>query len=376
MAIEVATAADLDNVRNNLSGDYILMANIDLDEVSWTPIGPVFSGYFDGNNKKVININAPLFAGVEKAGVENLTVEGDVTYDGSVQFGSMGLFSRWIYGSKIKRVFAIGSVSSASANYWETWYTGGFTGTITDYWRDSNDELQNVKCEIDQCCFVGDVSLPNADEWSGPFGGFAGTSDVGLRTTGDGITTEGVYITDCFARGSVNGNVADWGVGGFLGMANDYTDMNPSKYSGHIKHCYAACSLTSGSERTGGFIGWVWPHTGTEYPPLIINCYYDSEVANRSDTGKGAPRTTAAMTHPENFDTTYIDWDFETIWRRDPGYNINDGYPHLFPPPVGFNIWVYKSGEWLQVTDIWVREGGAWKPVSAVDVNKDGWKPV
>ena len=42
----------------------------------------------------------------------------------------------------------------------------------------------------------------------------------------------------------------------------------------------------------------------------------------------------------------------------------------------GFNIWVKKGGEWLQVTDIWVKKGGAWQPVSSVDVNKDGWKPI
>ena len=42
----------------------------------------------------------------------------------------------------------------------------------------------------------------------------------------------------------------------------------------------------------------------------------------------------------------------------------------------GFNIWVKKSGEWIQVTAIWAHKGGAWQPVSSVDVNKDGWKPI
>ena len=40
MAIEVWTAEDLDNVRNNLSGEYIQMADIDLSGyTNWVPIG-------------------------------------------------------------------------------------------------------------------------------------------------------------------------------------------------------------------------------------------------------------------------------------------------------------------------------------------------
>ena len=65
MAIEVATAADLNNVRNNLSGDYIQVANIDLSGYgSWTPIGeydPVggnwFTGTYNGGGYTISNLN-------------------------------------------------------------------------------------------------------------------------------------------------------------------------------------------------------------------------------------------------------------------------------------------------------------------------------
>ena len=43
---------------------------------------------------------------------------------------------------------------------------------------------------------------------------------------------------------------------------------------------------------------------------------------------------------------------------------------------TGFNIWVKKGSEWLQVTEIWTKKGGVWQAVSSVDVNKDGWKPI
>ena len=52
--IPIRTAQELDNIRNNLSGKYILMNDIDLGEYeNWVPIGTKkqpFSGIFDGNN--------------------------------------------------------------------------------------------------------------------------------------------------------------------------------------------------------------------------------------------------------------------------------------------------------------------------------------
>jgi len=47
MAIEVWTAEDLDNVRNNLSGEYIQMADIDLSGyTNWVPIGYPLSTFY------------------------------------------------------------------------------------------------------------------------------------------------------------------------------------------------------------------------------------------------------------------------------------------------------------------------------------------
>ena len=85
----IKTAQDLDNIRNNLSGKYILMNDIDLSSYSnWDPIGEnnasAFNGILDGNGYTISNltINRPnenyvgLF-GVIKGSVEikNLSLE-------------------------------------------------------------------------------------------------------------------------------------------------------------------------------------------------------------------------------------------------------------------------------------------------------------
>jgi hypothetical protein len=102
--VRITTAAQLDAVRNNLSGSYILAADIDLSSYeNFSPIGifePVseakedqetpkrklaFTGVFDGNGHKISNvtISAPDKGGVglfgcvagENGVVKNLVVE-------------------------------------------------------------------------------------------------------------------------------------------------------------------------------------------------------------------------------------------------------------------------------------------------------------
>ena len=76
-------------------------------------------------------------------------------------------------------------------------------------------------------------------------------------------------------------------------------------------------------------------------------------------------------------------YDPESIIGRLPGTKEDAAWADAARarPPIGFaysgfNIWVKKSGEWIQVTEIWTKKGGVWQPVSSVDVNKDGWKPI
>ena len=92
--IGIYTAEDLDNIRNNLSGKYILMNNIDLSSYdNWNPIGTSetpFTGELDGNGYAVENmtitaeqqeaLNAGLFGYIKNAIVKNLTIDNGKIY--------------------------------------------------------------------------------------------------------------------------------------------------------------------------------------------------------------------------------------------------------------------------------------------------------
>ena len=88
----IKTAQDLDNIRNNLSGKYILMNDIDLSSYSnWDPIGEVsddlstvissFNGTLDGNGYSIKNLSAQdkeyfsLFAAIDGAEIKNLEMD-------------------------------------------------------------------------------------------------------------------------------------------------------------------------------------------------------------------------------------------------------------------------------------------------------------
>lgn len=107
--IEISTAEELSAINENLSGNYILTADIDLAGIEWTPIGTyvpsgeseeeqeipspdyAFTGSFDGKGHKISNlvINQPegwalgLFGTISNAVVGNFTLE-NASADGSV----------------------------------------------------------------------------------------------------------------------------------------------------------------------------------------------------------------------------------------------------------------------------------------------------
>lgn len=76
----IYSAEDLDNIRNDLDGKYILMNDIDISSYeNWEPIGSEkepFTGDFDGNGFRIMNLTSEngFFASVNGAMINNLGV--------------------------------------------------------------------------------------------------------------------------------------------------------------------------------------------------------------------------------------------------------------------------------------------------------------
>ena len=236
----IKTAQDLDNIRNDLDGKYILMNDIDLSSYSnWDPIGDYdsgasFTGLLDGNGYTISNltINRPDEDGV---GLFVLIGVHTDSYVGRVQ--NLGFENANITGAK-----SVGPLAGFSA------------GTITN------------------CYATGSITGNNQT------GGLIGAMGNGL-------------VSDCYAKSDVDGYEKTGGLTGIVNMGtvtNSFStgDVNGYNYtgglvgrnlSGTISNSYAKGDV-AGDQNTGGLMGC--SSSGS-----ILNCYATGGVQGNLNTG-------------------------------------------------------------------------------------------
>ena len=400
LLIPVASPEDLDHVRGGiaahtfaegtewevtlqagnygLDSNYIQVADIDMDGVAWTPIGSAywrvdpsecFRGTFNGTEYTIRDLGSSLFGHTLDAEIRNVKVRGNPTIT-TVEY--RGGFAEMICGGLTENCSFEGDITITDTD--DCWGVGGFAGAVTDVLHHVDEPYASQKTVVKKCYAKGTVSGEAGDA---AIGGFTGWGWCGIWTSGPVPypLSKGVIIENCFARVDLS-TTHDWerGAGGFIGIGE------PSRADLELMHCYSTGAVPN-YDNSGGFYGTLsismQNHANHDvYDVIDTNNYWDTETSGRNDSDHAEPRTTAEMTYPENFVTTYIDWDFDTIWTHDPTYTVNDGYPP-FKAIVGFNIWVKKGGVWHPVTDVWVKRGGVWNPVTDVSTKKGGvWNPV
>ncbi|MBL8878817.1 MAG: hypothetical protein JNG88_06810 [Phycisphaerales bacterium] len=244
--ILVYTAADLDNVRNNLTAEYLQMADIDLTNHHMLPIGTgatPFEGVYDGNGYRVKNYS----------------------YTNSSQ-NNVGLFGMAM-GATFKNIIV------ENANVTGALRVGGMVGHA-------------MECSIANCrAVVGPLSntLPrsSAQEEAGGLIGRAHASvvddcysEVRSHTTGrwSGVLIGHVHleslIVNCSTAGYATGGQ---GVGGLSGNCHGAT----------MEYCHST-SRVRGGIVVGGLIGWIQEDRCEGNPTIVRNCTYSGTVENTS----------------------------------------------------------------------------------------------
>jgi hypothetical protein len=277
--IQIATWEDLYNVRNNLKGSYILVADLDSSSVGydsyasssanggkgWTPIGGeivcdenalpstkdyfssctgIFKGSFDGNGKSISNLfinnsefdldsdpqfSNSLFDWIGPEGkIKNLNLL-DVLIISNGKRNSAGLFYT-AYHATLENVHVTGNITSLGG------YAGGI-GTVL-----------GVSSKIDNSSFEGNVE---------------GNSSVGGLFGGGGI---GNVILNSYASANVKGKTS---VGGLLGNTGYGVLVNSSYSSGNVE----------GEQNVGGLIGY------SVYGVKMNDCYSNSDIEGNSGVG-------------------------------------------------------------------------------------------
>ncbi len=196
--IMIQTIADLDNVRNNLAGDYVLAANIDLSSIdNWQPIGDEanpFTGSFDGQDYQISGLNssgyqyAGLFGYVDGGSISNLGVlVGTISFTSSSSSGESsagGLVGR-ANNSPISDSYVIvgGNISSSSSF---STYAGGLVG------RANNSPISDSYVIVG-----GNISS------SSYAGGLVGFAHFSSSISNSYVVVAGSIVADTYAGGLV-----------------------------------------------------------------------------------------------------------------------------------------------------------------------------
>lgn len=274
----IATATQLDEVRNFPSACFELSKDIDLSSYlnsnssGWTPING-FTGKFDGKKHTIKGLWISLSS-----------------------ISNVGLFAN-IQGSSDNKM---ASVSNLFVNISKKGITGGSrVGGICGSLSDGN---------IENCMVTGDIS---------------GGSNVG------GVVgyVRNNYVTSNISQCASSGNIiANSGsVGGILGSSSSYYCIVENCYSianvkGEGSYSSRVCGI-GGSDANCYFAGTISGADINYVHPVGYNTssYYDSEKTKIS--GKTGALTTKQMKQQASFQG----WDFDNIWTIQEGVD----YPKL-----------------------------------------------
>ncbi|WP_312753362.1 GLUG motif-containing protein [Rummeliibacillus suwonensis] len=181
MTILISTAQELQDINNNLTADYKLANDIDMDGFEWIPIGDAtnrFRGKFDGKGYKISNLtynntsttNVGLFGLIDGATIQNVGVE-NVNFNARL---TGGLVAQAI-NSTITNCYTTGQINSATS------YAGGLVGTT------NNSTITN--CYSAVTVYSSNTSTSSSN---GGVGGLIGRAS--------NVST----ITNCYSRGHVS----------------------------------------------------------------------------------------------------------------------------------------------------------------------------
>ena len=247
--IEIGTADELIALMGNpddWSKEIILTDNIDLSEAAAGSVQATignsttkFTGKFDGNGKKIENLNISgngsvgLFGQVTGATIENLTVIGTVTSTGTASGGLMG------YGNGamvIRNVTVDVDVTGVTR-------TGGIAGSF---------DVTTGDVLIENVVNKGDISATGIHT-GGFFGRLLG-NNVATTLTMKNCVNEG-NITNTYVPASATTQTC---IGGFIG----YLDIDIAGKEFTFTNCENYGDVTA-SQMVGGFVGRFEPVKGS-----------------------------------------------------------------------------------------------------------------
>ena len=328
------------NTPHGLTRHYKLTGDVKLDG-NWKMIGTpdtLFTGSFDGGNNTISDLSSGLFNVTgPSAVIKNLRLTDVNIYDSSGQVGGVVGQNKGM----VENCHVTGNV-----NVTGSWSVGGVVG-------ENNGTVQN-------CSVTGNASVLGDDSVGGVVGAnngfvrnchatskvsFDSKSEKSIRNGHGGVVgfSEGGMIENCYATGTVRGNIV---VGGVLGNNNGTV----------VQNCYATGNI-SGNNAVGGVVGYshkndtvqkcvalnpsvkaytnttaIWRVSGGTQPnnyarsDMVIRYNVnadgsggtDKDISKTAIVGKEDGESVPARDYNlRSFWDEFLDWNFSTVWEWD-----------------------------------------------------------
>ncbi len=253
----IYTRAELDAIRNNPGGSYILMNDIDLSGENWTPI-PQFWGTLDGNGHSI----------------DNMTIRNEDSNNDYIAF--------------IKEIANKGipvTIKNIKFKNVDIYSSGYYVACVLGDWGACKINMSNIAVES---------------------GTIIGNGMVGSLMS---RTYDNTNIENCYSHVNVN-TLCQYDAGGFIGSYY-------LQYNYNIKNSYFDGTI-SGAWRVGPIKGSN-ENDNTEGSEkqyyTFTNLYYNSDNFTIKTTQNATGLTTSQFAEQSNF----IGWDFENTWIMKDG---------------------------------------------------------
>lgn len=282
-ATEIYTVEDLNSIADKLNGEYKLMNDIDLNNVTFSPIGSSdlepFSGRFYGNGYTISNLSIRdidgqyigFFGYAKNAIIQDLTME-DVYVVGKYDVG--GLFGK-AKGTTFERVSVSGDVRGTD-------HVGGLGGGTDD------GDLTTI---INS--YVNTVVKTNASQVGGILG-----------------VAKSTVIENCYSAGSITAPTADQGnnAGGIIGLNEDDN--------------VSLINVVSLTKSIAGGTSNQFVARGNSLKEFE-NCYArnDMSLSDFASSDQGLPRAEGDQLrdltdfYNQDFYADVLGWDFDEKWE-------------------------------------------------------------
>ena len=234
---QVATAEQLNAVRDELSAHYVLVSDIDLSGDTWIPIGTTnasFSGSFDGSGHTISHLTSGYFNSENYAGLFGYCDTG------------------YICNVHIKDSSIVLTLSDRGIN------AGGIVGSLG---RDGR---------VEGCTYNGSIQITITGSYGSSVGGIVGWSqgEITSCTNNSNIVVDGV-------------DGYDDAVGGIVGTS--YADIENCKNNGNI----------SSDDYAGGIIGTY--NSRNRVYPTVSSCSNNGEISAKYAGGITAKASGATI---------------------------------------------------------------------------------